>query len=191
MKIGRLWIVSGPGAVAGALLLVGVYCGVLRLTGNFHEVIPGELYRSAQLSEAQIASYGNRYGIRTIVNLRGRNKGRGWYDGEVAAVRALGIDHVDFGMSAQRQLSPERAAELVAILKTAEKPILIHCKGGADRTGLAASLYLAFIANKGENAAEAQLSIRYGHFSIPVLSQAFAMDETFEMLEPRLGFPDS
>lgn len=191
MKIGNVWIVSGLGGLVGALLLVGIYCGVLRLTGNFHEVIPGELYRSAQPSEASIALYGSRYGIRTIVNLRGANRGRDWYDREVAAVRALGIGHVDFSMSAGKELSLERASELVAILKTAERPILIHCETGADRTGLASALYLAAVANRGEEAAEAQLSIRYGHFSIPVLSQAFAMDETFEMLEPSLGFPDS
>ncbi|MFD2031462.1 tyrosine-protein phosphatase [Ancylobacter dichloromethanicus] len=50
-------------------------------------------------------------------------------------------------------------------MKDAKKPILIHCQAGADRSGLASALYLAAIKkNSAEAEAEAQLSIRYGHF---------------------------
>jgi len=153
-------------------------------------VVAGEFYRSGQPTPEQIAAYKSKYGIATIVNLRGPNARHSWYQAEVAAARRHGIAHVDFRMSAKHLLSQERAAELVAILKTAKKPVLIHCQSGADRSGLVAALYLA-TTGRGEAAAEAQLSLRFGHFAIPVLSRAYAMDETFERLEPWLGFPDS
>ncbi|MDO5706646.1 MAG: hypothetical protein Q4G49_16470 [Paracoccus sp. (in: a-proteobacteria)] len=68
---------------------------------------------------------------------------------------------------------------------------MIHCKSGADRTGLAAALYVAGIAKGGEFAAEWQLSPRYGHIGIPWLSRAWPMDLTWEAMEPALGFPES
>jgi uncharacterized protein (TIGR01244 family) len=174
-------------AILIATLGSGGYLGYLQLSGNVHTVAAGELYRSAQPSAAQITEYATRYGIRTIVNLRGENAGRPWYDSEVAASANLGIAHIDFRMSASRELTQEQAERLVAILEAAEKPLLIHCQAGADRSGLAAALYLVAIARQGEETAEDQLSIRYGHVGLPHLSSAFAMDRSWEKLEPWLS----
>jgi len=185
--LGSLRLVS-IGCLAGALFLAG-YLGTLRLTGNFHVVVPGEVYRSAQPSAADIAAYKRTHGIKTIINLRGENKGSPWYDAEIAAAKQLGIAHVDFGMSAKRELSRQEAAALVAVLARAEKPMLIHCEGGADRSGLASALYAAAVAKLDEEAAERQISIRYGHISLP-LSPAYAMDRTFEALESWLGLSE-
>ncbi|MGE4352219.1 MAG: dual specificity protein phosphatase family protein [Bdellovibrionales bacterium] len=179
------------GSVVLFLLIVGIYCGYLYLTGNFHEVLPGLLYRSSQPTPEQIAAYKAKYDIQSIVNLRGDNTGSPWYDQEVAESKRLGIQHFNFRMSARRQLSQEQAQELIAILRKAPKPLLVHCVSGADRTGLASALYLAAIAQKGEEASEDQMSLVFGHVAIPYLSSAFAMDETFEKLEEWLGFPDS
>jgi protein tyrosine/serine phosphatase len=153
-------------------------------------VVVGELYRSAQPSATQTARYEKSYGIRTIVNLRGENVGKPWYDAEIAEARKLGIAHVDFRMSAKRELSQAQAADLIGILARAQKPILVHCQAGADRSGLASALYVAAVDKLGEKAAESQISIRYGHISLP-LSSAYAMERTFEALEPWLGFPRS
>ncbi|MDR6757043.1 protein tyrosine/serine phosphatase [Mycoplana sp. BE70] len=160
----------------------------LQLAGNFHEVIPGELYRSAQPSAAQIERYVRQYGIRTIVNLRGPSS-RPWYQSEVATAERLDVRHFDFGMSSSRVLTLAKTKELVVLLRDAPKPILIHCRSGADRTGLVSLIYLHQIAGVDEEIAERQLSIRFGHVGIPFLSPAFAMDESWEALEQALGFP--
>lgn len=178
------------GAVLVLFLAVGGYLGALQLTGNLHAVVDGALYRSAQPSAADIAHYQKTHGIKTIINLRGENSGSPWYDAEIAEAKQLGITHVDFRMSAKRELTQAEAAKLIAILDRAEKPVLIHCKAGADRSGLASALYMAAVAKLGEDAAERQISIRYGHISLPI-SSTYAMDRTFETLEPWLGFPDS
>jgi protein tyrosine/serine phosphatase len=191
MAFQRRWLRLSAHALAAFGMVLGLYLALLQLSGNFHPVIAGELYRSAQPSPRRLAVYQRQYGIRTVLNLRGNNAGRAWYDAEVRTARRLGLAHVDFRMSSKREFTQEKAAELLAILKTAAKPVLIHCEGGADRTGLVAALYVAQIARGGERAAEKQISIRYGHLGIPVLSRAFAMDSSWENLEAWLGFHNS
>lgn len=152
--------------------------GALQLTGNFNTVITGELYRSGQISPQQLKEYVAEYGIKTVVNLRGDNQGDDWYDTEITQSRNLGVHHIDFGLSARQELTSERAAQLMAILRTAQKPILIHCKAGADRSGLISALYLAIIKQWNPEVAKAQLSVRYGHISLPFIPE-YAMDRSF------------
>jgi protein tyrosine/serine phosphatase len=178
-------------AILAVLGLVGIYLGLLQLSGNFHTVIAGELYRSAQPSSAAIEENSRTHGIRTIVNLRGAKPGRRWYEEEIATSRRLGIAHVDFPMSSRRELKQSDAAKLLDILQKAQRPILIHCQAGADRTGLAAALYLAQIAKAGEERAEGQISLYFGHIGLPLISPAYAIDRGWEKLEPWLGFPNS
>lgn len=171
------------GWVAGAgLLSLGVYLGGLQLTGNFHEVLPGQLYRSAQPTASAIADYSSRYGIRTIVNLRGSSDAS-WYKDEVSKSEELGLTHIDFRMSANKQLPVERARELIALLRDAPKPILIHCQSGSDRTGLASVIYLQQIAGIDEKTAEKQLSLVFGHIGVRYLSGTIAMEDSWEKLE--------
>ena len=177
------------GAVAAALVLaLVVYLAVLHGTGNFHTVIAGELYRSAQLEPDQIEAHHASEGIASILNLRGPAPGKDWYDAELAASARLGVTHADFRMSARQVLEPERVQELIALMQRLPKPLLIHCQAGADRSGLASALYLAAIKGRPEAEAGAQISIRYGHFSIPNWSAAYPMDLTWQGLAPSLGY---
>ncbi|KXG86828.1 fused DSP-PTPase phosphatase/NAD kinase-like protein [Agrobacterium bohemicum] len=179
---GVLWLVAAP-------LAFGVYFGVLQMSGNFHEVIAGQLYRSSQLTEKQLSDYVTANGIKTIINLRGENGQSAWYRNETATAEKLGVQHVDFGMSAYKQLGPERVAKLIQIMRDAPKPILLHCKSGADRTGLAAAIYVNRVAGMNEDTAEQQLSIWFGHVGIPYLSSAYAMDRTWEDIEGTASVP--
>jgi len=186
-RVARGFLIFG---ILPALAVVGGFYVHMVLTTNFYPVIAGELYRSSQPSAATIATLQKQYGIRTIINLRGENSGHGWYDAEVAEAKELGINHIDFRMSSRHELTQERAANLVQLMRDAPKPLLIHCQAGADRTGLATALYLAAIDKRSERTAEAQMSIFYGHISLPI-SAAYPMDETFEKLEPWLGLTNS
>jgi hypothetical protein len=52
-----------PLAVTAAFaLLSAMHLIHLQLTGNFHEVVPGELYRSAQLSAGDLVTYAREKG---------------------------------------------------------------------------------------------------------------------------------
>jgi protein tyrosine phosphatase (PTP) superfamily phosphohydrolase (DUF442 family) len=154
------------------------WAGYLRVTGNIHEVVPGEVYRSAQLSASQLSSFIREKQIRTVINLRGASPGRRWYDDEINATTLAGARHVDLRMSADKDPSSELVASLIRILESAPRPFLIHCEGGADRSGLAAALYELRIDRRPAEIAASQLSFSYGHF--PWLwSQTGAMDRTF------------
>ncbi len=179
----------GVGAL-GAILLLGAYADFLHLSGNFNPVVPGQVYRSAQPTPSALRDYAARYKIRSIINLRGDNTGKTWYDDEVRTAGELGIKHIDFGISARKELDRNEVQQLIALMRDAPKPLLIHCNAGADRSGLASALYLADIAQQSEEVAEGQLSFYFGHISLPFIKE-FAMDRTFEAMEPWLGMQRS
>jgi protein tyrosine/serine phosphatase len=157
---------------------VGGYSGMLAYTGNLHPVSEGVLYRSAQLSKQQFADAIQQYQLRSILNLRGAHAGEAWYDDEIAASREAGIEHYDYPMSAKRQLSREQIEPLLQIVRSAPKPLLIHCRSGADRTGLVAALFRLAIEHASPEEADRQLSLRYGHFPY-LTSKTEAMDQSF------------
>lgn len=160
------------------VLALGSYLGVLQLNGNIHAVQAGQFYRSAQLDSSQFVRVIGDDGIKSILNLRGAHPTAGWYDTEVRVANRLGVAHYDYGISAERPVTPEQIAAILAILRTAPRPILVHCQGGADRSGLVAALYEAVIAGASPDRAARQLSLRYGHF--PYLgSKTSAMDRSF------------
>jgi protein tyrosine/serine phosphatase len=168
----------------------GLYAGFLVINGNFHSVLAGQLYRSAQPSAEQIAAWHERYGIATIINLRGPHPNEDWYRLERSAAREFGITMVDYPLTGKRDLTSAQIEELLAILSDVRPPVLIHCRNGADRSGLVSALYVAAVAHGSEFYAELQLTPLYGHLPLWFLPY-FAMDRTFETAEPRLGFPDS
>ncbi|MDQ7778066.1 MAG: tyrosine-protein phosphatase [Paracoccus aminovorans] len=181
----RRWLAGIACAAALCLLAALGWAGWLQWGGNFHAVVPGLLYRSAQPAPADLARWSAAHGLRSVLNLRGAS-GAGWYRDEIAAAARLGLVHADFAMKDNERLDPVRAARLVALIDSLPKPVLIHCKAGADRTGLAAALYLA-AHGAGESRSEAQLSFRFGHVGLP-LAAAWAMDESWEGIEPALGY---
>jgi protein tyrosine/serine phosphatase len=174
------------GKLVGAVLLVvlavgvgaGAWAGYLQLTGNIHEVEAGAVYRSNQLSPEDMAALVKTKGIKTVLNLRGKNGDEPWHRAEAAAVMGAGANLIDLTMSANNAPSDALLSELVATLRTAPQPILIHCRGGSDRSGLAAALYELLVVGKSADEAAGQLSFLYGHF--PWLgSETGAMDRTF------------
>ncbi|NTJ42695.1 dual specificity protein phosphatase family protein [Agrobacterium larrymoorei] len=179
----RRYVISLTALVLLLPLFFLAYLGLLQVSGNFHEVIAGQLYRSNQPSEGQLAAYIQQNGIKTVINLRGENDRSRWYKDEVSTTERFGITHIDFGMSARRELNLQRVAQLIDIMRNAPKPILIHCKSGSDRTGLASAIYVNRVAGMDEDTAERQLSLRFGHVGIPYLSSAYAMDQTWEEIE--------
>lgn len=164
--------------IAGA---VGVGYLVVEFDGNIHPIEDGVAYRSAQLDGNQLRNLASQVGIRSIINLRGSKPGKHWYEDEVAVADELGIHHVDYGLSASSPLTIEQMMELQNLFERMPKPILIHCKAGADRTGLASALYLA-AKGRGDSDIRSALSIRYGHFPFfDMFDKTGAMDDSLEL----------
>ena len=150
---------------------------------NLHEVVPDRIYRSAQLSGEQLRELADEKGVRTVVNLRGFCPGFDWYDEECAAVQEAGLTHADVRMSASRLPPPRELRRLIEVLDKAEYPVVIHCRRGADRTGLACGVVALLYTDGGMSAARWQSSPRFGHLGIGPTS---AVDRFFTMYEEHL-----
>ena len=148
------------------------------LYGNFHKV-DNDVYRSAQLFSFNMPYYLEKHNIKSILNMRNleTSQGKDWYENEKEISRNMNIAHIDYPIFNREEASMTQMNEIVRIIKNAPKPLLIHCKAGADRTSLASALYRYAI--RTDKNAEEELSILYGHF--PWLgSKTGAMDRSFK-----------
>ena len=135
--------------------------GVLRsLYDNEFEISKG-IYRSNQPSPKKI-EYWFKKGVRTILNLRGESD-QGAYYLEKEACKTLGINLINHQLGASTLKSKEVLLELCKILKTIKGPLLMHCKSGSDRAGLASVIYLIAVKKINPSVAARQLSIKYLH----------------------------
>src|SRR4051794_26616249 len=148
------------------------------LGGNIHAVVPERVYRSAQLGPAQLRSFIRRHHIRTVVSLRGGDKGDHWFDAESVVCKQEGVELRGIHLRATALPPPKDLVELLSVFDRAPYPLLFHCKAGSDRSGLAAVLYLNLYERVPLRTAEARgLSWRYGHFRLA----AGAMDDFFDL----------
>ncbi|MEW6249974.1 MAG: tyrosine-protein phosphatase [Planctomycetota bacterium] len=151
--------------LTGCMFGAGARDGFAPLTffDNFRTIEPQAAYRSAQLDGATLRLVVQTYGIRTIINLRGDNTGESWYDTEKAVAEEFGVAHVDVRFSAESLPSREELLKLYDAFATAEYPILIHCKAGADRTGAAAAIWRMQMLGEARDEADRELSLAFGH----------------------------
>jgi protein tyrosine phosphatase (PTP) superfamily phosphohydrolase (DUF442 family) len=151
------------GLVSGLLLAAGVHLAQLVRKNNWHEVLPGRVFRSAQLSADETRTAIRAHGIRTVINLRGKCELDPWYYDECRAAHEAGIAHEDISLAAGRLPPTDEVRYLLRVLDRVDYPILIHCRQGADRTGLVSALVLLLYTDAEPAEALHQLSIRFGH----------------------------
>ncbi|RCL02507.1 MAG: Protein tyrosine/serine phosphatase [Candidatus Tokpelaia sp. JSC188] len=166
-------------ALLAIILLLGTWMGIEQFAGNFHEVIPGEFYRSGQLKPKDIAYFHRLYNIRSIINLRDDISSAELGD-EKNFARKVGIVFYHFPFSSKKILPVNEIEKLMDIMKQAPKPLLIHCNHGANRTGLAAAVYMAKIAGQSNLLSEWQLSPYYGHISLPIFGRCM-MNKSWDL----------
>ena len=135
--------------------------GVIRLFHRNRHRITARMFRSAQPAPADLA-WAKRAGIRTVINLRG-----GTIYGSTALEREacarLGLAYEVFVVYSRAAPTKEQIRGLAALYTRVETPVLIHCKSGSDRAGLAATLWMILVEGRSVAEAAKQLSLRYGH----------------------------
>ena len=138
---------------------------LLRITWrNWGVVESGRLYRSNHPLPWQMAEAAKRHGIRSVLNLRGHRVTCGSDALGREAARALGLVHADQPLESRGAPQKDRLIRLIGLFRSLPEPILMHCKSGADRTGLAAGVW-HLMQGRGAAAAQAELSWRYGHIA--------------------------
>jgi hypothetical protein len=150
----------------GALAVPGVEAYRVFFGANFHTLIPGRVYRSAQLSPTQLERRLRANDIHTVVNLRGNCDPCPWYLEESRVTHRTNVCQEDICFSAGHLPSVSEVRRLVAVLDRTEYPILLHCRRGADRTGMTAAIVLLLQRQSTLGQARAQLALRYGHVAL-------------------------
>lgn len=118
-------------------LVLATTAGCARTLYNFGEIDPGVIYRSAQPSPMFLRYLVNRYGVRSLINLRGRTPG---FESQFAARNGLKI--FTFDLSASRPPTQRDVERFLAIVADpTNQPVLVHCRNGVDRTGYMVGLY--------------------------------------------------
>lgn len=146
---------------------------------NFDRVSAG-VYRSNQPDPKRFQAYA-KMGIKTVLNLRGVEK-QPHYLFEAESCAAFGMTLVTVKMTARRAPKTKVLLELLHAFETIERPFLMHCKSGADRTGLASILYLMVHEGQSVAQARAQLSFRYLHIRRTATG---ILDHFFDVYEAR------
>jgi len=141
--------------------LMAVDHGFIRLLYVNRARVSEKLYRSGQPLPAHFPGIVRR-GIRTVVNLRGKNDS-GWYVLEAESCKKHGIALVDFPTKSRDTPSKEMIHGAKRLFETIAYPALMHCKSGADRAGLMGVLYRLLHENRPIEEAMDQLHWRYGH----------------------------
>jgi protein-tyrosine phosphatase len=149
-----------------AALAIPFLLEVVRVTlgSNFHAVVEGRCYRAAQPSGASLENYVRTYGIRTVLNLRGDNKTEDWFVQEEEIAQRTKVHFVSINLSASDKPLPDEISKLVESIEQGPEPMLLHCNGGSDRSGLASACFLLLKTGATLEEARSQLSLRFGHF---------------------------
>jgi len=152
---------------------------------NFYEV-DKEVFRSAQLTPWKLKKLIKKHKIKTIINLRGNNQNY-LYKKEEEICKKFGIDYYRVSLSSRNphKIRKKELEKLINIFKTAKKPLLFHCKAGADRTGFSAVLWHILQGRNKYWAIKKELRFIYAYLSF---TKAGRIKKLFEMYDEREDF---
>jgi len=136
--------------------------GIFRIFWTNRAQISEDIWRCNQPAPYQLAQMADK-GVKTALNLRG-DRECGGFRLEKEACARLGLKLVNFSLKSRAAPAKEVLHEAKALFETLEYPILLHCKSGADRAGLASVLLMHFKEGLPISKAIEQLSPKFGHF---------------------------
>jgi protein tyrosine/serine phosphatase len=149
----RAWLKRSALGVLVLVLTCGAYGAYVRYVRlNFHTIVAGQVYRSSQPTQKALQKWTRQYGLKTVINLRGSDETKSPGDG---------LSVVDIHFSAQQAPRRQTLLRFIDALETVERPVLIHCRDGIDRTGVASVLAKMALGGASFEEARSQLSLQY------------------------------
>jgi hypothetical protein len=149
-------------SVTFALFLLFSIIYVFYRTRIVHSVIEGKVYRSGQLSDNVLKNLISEKNVRSILNLRGESDNLEWYMHEKKIAVENNVRLYDVGISSNELPDCRNLLDIIGILFTSQKPLLIHCNRGVDRTGMVSALALAIEDDPPLSELKKQFSFGYG-----------------------------
>ncbi len=137
----------------------------IRLSSNLYILDNGNLIRSAQLTESELTEAVKKYQIKTIFNLQGNRPGYEWFDNEQKVAANLNVKNYNYDFASESIPNSDRFQSFMQNLANAERPILIHCRSGSDRTGEMTAVYMMKYMGTTKEQALEQLTQKYWHLS--------------------------
>ena len=160
----KLWKLAATVVLLGGVTVSWVLRRPL-FEGNLDVVDDGVVMRSAQPT-TQLADWARQYRLKSVLNLRGGGPGDWWYGNEIRGAKESGLTYYDLPLSATRRPTRRELLQLIDLLDHCTYPLLIHCKSGADRTGLASAVYRMVRRDEAPENALSSFSIEYGHIPL-------------------------
>lgn len=111
---------------------------------NFHR-ISENMFRSSQPTTYQLKNRIKRYGLKTVVNLRGYERNSPMQALEEEVCRSMGVKLVYIEVYSRKIPELKTLLQIKETLENIEYPAMLHCKSGADRAGLVSTLYMHWI----------------------------------------------
>jgi hypothetical protein len=166
------WVATACTIVLFVTGAIWTFRGFL-LENNYHAVIPGRLYRSARLEPKALDDMIKRLDLRSIVTFNGNNQ-RPWFTAQRLVSQSRGVElHT---ITLHTGPSPRREAlnELIDILRSCQRPVLVQAHRGIDQVGFAAAVDLLLGGSSPAVALE-QFDLKYGQFGGPKRSSLAAI----------------
>lgn len=120
---------------------------------NFHKV-DENLYRSAQPSKSEMR-WAEEKGIKTVINLRN-------VIDDKQEIKGTNLVQVRIPLQAKK-LTYDDIIITLSAMEAAEKPMLIHCLHGSDRTGCMVAAYQMYHGMEKQAAIDQFLEDQYGY----------------------------
>jgi undecaprenyl-diphosphatase len=194
-------MLRSPARIALVLLvLLVVAVGVALATpGPFHrfffdenllEVVPGQIWRSAQPSPHEMDEFISRLGLQTVLNLRGDGGESDWLEEQEAVTTARGVELHTVRLSAKTMPPAHLLRKIVEVLETAPRPLLFHCKGGVERSGLVGAVAVLLAGGTLEEA-RAEFAPSKGYIQLVSGSELPRVLDDYESWLAAEGIPHS
>jgi len=149
------------------------------INNNFYSINEG-VYRSGQPSPKLLEHYIIKHKIKNIINLRySDTSDQDIYLMQKNLCHKHNTNMISIPISARRLPEKNKLKLILDTIKKIQKPFLVHCKTGADRTGFFMALYTFYNTNDIE-LAKKQLSLKYLHISY---SSTGILDYFFNLIE--------
>jgi uncharacterized protein (TIGR01244 family) len=103
---------------------------------NFYQV-DQNVYRGAQPT-ADGFKYLAKIGVKTVIDLRAADERS---ESEESIVTAAGMKYVSVPMTGLTAPTEAQISGILGILESGNGPVFVHCKRGADRTGVVIASY--------------------------------------------------